>query len=43
MSYAAQELTASPPGASLLRRLRTLFKAIVSRIDLSDFPKSCCG
>ncbi|WP_284417945.1 MULTISPECIES: hypothetical protein [unclassified Bradyrhizobium] len=44
MSYVADELTAAPAaGPSPLRRLRALLKAIVSRIDLSHFPRSCCS
>jgi hypothetical protein len=44
MSYAAEELTiASSPNPSWLRRLGTLLKAIVSRIDVSHFPRSCCN
>jgi len=39
-----QELTAvagSPP--SLIRRLRSILRSIVARIDLSHFPGSCCN
>jgi hypothetical protein len=44
MSHVAQELTiASTAGQPWLRRLNALLKAIVSRIDLSHFPKSCCN
>lgn len=44
MSYAAQELTATEaPRPSLLSRLGALFRRIISRIDLSHFPKSCCN
>jgi len=44
MSDAAEQLTIAPAvDPSWLRRLGTLFKAIVSRIDLSHFPKSCCN
>ncbi len=44
MSYIAEELTVAPvPEPSWLRRLRTLLKVIVSKIDLSHFPKSCCN
>ncbi|MGJ5205510.1 hypothetical protein [Bradyrhizobium sp. HKCCYLR20261] len=44
MSYIAEELTVAPvPDSSWLRRLRMLLKAIVSKIDLSHFPKSCCN
>nr|WP_256374566.1 hypothetical protein [Bradyrhizobium sp. ORS 278] len=44
MSTIADELTAAPvAGPSLLRRLVTLVKTIVSRIDLSHFPRSCCS
>ncbi|CCE02590.1 hypothetical protein [Bradyrhizobium sp. STM 3809] len=44
MSTIADELTAAhTAGPSLLRRLGTFIKAIVSRIDLSHFPRSCCS
>ncbi|WP_283812621.1 hypothetical protein [Bradyrhizobium aeschynomenes] len=44
MSYVADQLTAVPaPGSSLLRRISAFLKAIVSKIDLSDFPRSCCS
>ncbi len=44
MSYVAEELTVAPsPPPSWAGRLSALFKAIVSRIDLSHFPRSCCN
>ncbi|MGJ5178299.1 hypothetical protein ACQR16_09395 [Bradyrhizobium oligotrophicum] len=44
MSYVADELTAAPAsGPSLLRRLGAVLKAIIARIDLSHFPRSCCN
>lgn len=50
MSYVAEELTITastdvsrPAYMSWLRRATALLKAIVSRIDLSHFPKSCCN
>ncbi|MGY3450976.1 hypothetical protein [Bradyrhizobium sp. ORS 285] len=44
MSYVADELTAVPsPHPTWLRRLGSLLKSIVSRIDLSHFPRSCCN
>lgn len=44
MSYVAEELTATAsPCPTLLHRLGTLLKSIISRIDLSHFPRSCCN
>jgi hypothetical protein len=29
--------------ATRLRRIRVYLKAVIDRIDLSNFPGSCCG
>ena len=31
------------PSRSIWRRVLRLLKSIVARIDLSNFPPSCCG
>ncbi|MGJ4931728.1 hypothetical protein ACQR1I_08590 [Bradyrhizobium sp. HKCCYLS2038] len=45
MSYVAQELTtaAASPLPSVIGRLSALIRTLLSRIDLSHFPKSCCN
>jgi hypothetical protein len=29
--------------ATRFRRIRACLKALIARIDLTDFPRSCCG
>ena len=45
MSHVAEELTVTSSSTTSFwaSRLSALFKAIISRIDLSHFPRSCCS